>query len=37
MAPKVAALMAAELQKDETWQTEQVRNFTALAKDYILV
>lgn len=34
MAPKVAALMAAELGKDEQWQKEQVRQFTELAKQY---
>jgi glycerol-3-phosphate dehydrogenase len=36
MAPKVAALMAAELQKDQSWQDEQVKGFRALAKEYIL-
>lgn len=36
MAPKVAALMAVELQKDHTWQDEQVRSFKILAKGYIL-
>jgi glycerol-3-phosphate dehydrogenase len=34
MAPKVAELMAAELNKDEQWQKDQVQQFLALAKQY---
>jgi len=34
MAPKVAALMAKELQKDENWQASQVNAFRKLAKSY---
>ena len=34
MAPRVAALMATELQLDNRWQTEQVRAFQVLAKGY---
>ncbi|MCD6347408.1 MAG: glycerol-3-phosphate dehydrogenase/oxidase [Bacteroidales bacterium] len=36
MAPKVAAIMAQELGKDEAWQREQVEEFTELAKGYFL-
>ena len=36
MAPAVAALMAGELGKDETWQKEQVQQFTLLARGYFL-
>lgn len=36
MAPKAAALMAEELGHDETWQHEQVRAYTALARGYLL-
>lgn len=36
MAPQVAALMAAELQYDNTWQKEQVSAFTAMAQHYLL-
>ncbi len=36
MAPKTAALMAEELGRDETWQHEQVRAYTALARGYLL-
>lgn len=36
MAPKTAALMAAELGRDERWQQEQVREFTRLAEGYLL-
>jgi glycerol-3-phosphate dehydrogenase len=35
-APKVAALMAAELGRDDAWQKEQVAIYTELAKGYIL-
>jgi glycerol-3-phosphate dehydrogenase len=34
MAPAVAKLMAAELRRDERWQTEQVAQFTAMAQGY---
>jgi len=36
VAPKVAALMATELQKDAQWETEQVTTFRAMAKSYLL-
>lgn len=36
MAPEVAALMAAELGKDETWQQQQVKAFNAVAQNYLL-
>ncbi len=36
MAPRVAALMATELSRDEHWQQEQVEAFTALAEGYLL-
>ncbi|MDX2442898.1 MAG: glycerol-3-phosphate dehydrogenase/oxidase [Bacteroidales bacterium] len=35
-APIVAGLMARELKKDEKWQTEQLENYTKLAKEYHL-
>ncbi len=35
-APEVARLMAAEMGKDESWQEEQLQNFTALAEGYLL-
>ena len=35
MAPAVAALLATELGKDETWQAEQIAAFTAIAKHYL--
>lgn len=35
IAPKVAAIMAEELGKDEAWQKQQVESFTALAEEYI--
>jgi glycerol-3-phosphate dehydrogenase len=35
MAPKVAALLASELNRDEAWQQEQVRSFEAVAQNYI--
>jgi glycerol-3-phosphate dehydrogenase len=34
MAPKVAALMASELGKDDQWQKDQVRQFSQLARQY---
>jgi glycerol-3-phosphate dehydrogenase len=36
MAPRVAALMAAELGRDETWQRDQIAAFTALASEYLV-
>jgi glycerol-3-phosphate dehydrogenase len=36
MAPAVAKLMAAELGRDETWQNDQVAQFTALARGYLV-
>ncbi|NLR68248.1 glycerol-3-phosphate dehydrogenase/oxidase [Chitinophaga varians] len=36
MAPEVAALMAAELGKDEAWQQQQVKAFGAVAQNYLL-
>ncbi len=35
IAPRVAALLAAELGRDETWQRDQVKSFTALAAQYL--
>jgi glycerol-3-phosphate dehydrogenase len=35
IAPHVAWIMAGELGRDETWQQEQVRAFTALAQQYL--
>jgi glycerol-3-phosphate dehydrogenase len=35
-APKAAALLAAELGRDGTWQEEQVRSYTELAGGYLL-
>ena len=34
-APRVAELVAAELDRDEAWQTEQVEAFTELAEGYL--
>lgn len=34
MAPKVAEIMATELQRDKAWQDEQIRLFNELAKIY---
>ena len=36
MAPKVAALMAEELGRDEAWQREQVEAYEALAQGYLI-
>jgi glycerol-3-phosphate dehydrogenase len=36
MAPKVAALMAKELNKDTTWENNQIEVFTRLANGYLL-
>ena len=35
IAPRVAALLARELGRDEAWQREQVAAFTALARQYL--
>jgi glycerol-3-phosphate dehydrogenase len=35
MAPRVAALMARELQRDAAWQAAQVESFTLLAQGYV--
>ncbi len=34
-APKVAQLLAAELQRDAPWEQQQVADFTALARGYV--
>ena len=36
IAPEVAQVMAAELNKDEQWVNDQVAEYTTLAKNYIL-
>jgi len=36
MAPKVAELIAIELEKDKTWEKDQIEVFTRLAKGYLL-
>ena len=36
MAPKVAAIVAAELHKDKTWEEKQVKEYTEIAQSYIL-
>jgi len=36
MAPAVAHLMAGELQKDESWENQQVVSFLQIAKNYVL-
>ena len=36
MAPKVAAVMAAALGRDEAWQQQQLRDFLTLANQYLL-
>lgn len=36
VAPMVASVMAAYLNKDDQWEKEQVESFTTLAKQYIL-
>ncbi len=36
IAPKVASIMAKELEKSTEWETAQVSSFTALANEYIL-
>ncbi len=35
-APAVARLMAAEIGRDGSWQTEQVADFTAIASNYMI-
>ncbi|MBL7970805.1 MAG: glycerol-3-phosphate dehydrogenase/oxidase [Prolixibacteraceae bacterium] len=37
MAPKVASVMAKEMNQTEEWVKQQVRDFTTLAKGYVLV
>jgi glycerol-3-phosphate dehydrogenase len=34
-APRVAALMAAELGRDDHWASEQIASFTVLAEGYL--
>jgi glycerol-3-phosphate dehydrogenase len=36
VAPRVAALMAEALAKDKGWEQEQLSQFTALARQYLL-
>ncbi len=36
MAPKAAAVMAKELNKDDAWQQQQIAEFTRIASGYIL-
>lgn len=36
MAPKVAAIIAAELNRDAKWEQQQVKEYTEMAKAYIL-
>ena len=36
MAPAVAHLMAEELNKDQSWEKEQLLSFNSIAKNYIL-
>jgi glycerol-3-phosphate dehydrogenase len=36
MAPRVAELMAEELERDEAWKADQVRVFTELARGYLI-
>jgi glycerol-3-phosphate dehydrogenase len=36
MAPRVAALMARELEQDQSWQTQQINSFQELAKRYLV-
>ena len=36
MAPKVAEIMAKELEKDEVWITEELEEFNKLAKKYLI-
>ena len=34
-APEVASLMAAELERDEAWQKQQIASFGELAQAYL--
>lgn len=36
MAPKVAAILAVELQKDKNWEEQQIQEYTEMAKGYIM-
>jgi glycerol-3-phosphate dehydrogenase len=36
IAPEVASIMAAELEKEDGWAQQQVKDFTAMAKGYVL-
>lgn len=36
MAPKVASIMATELNKDDSWERQQVHDFVKLAEGYLL-
>ena len=36
LAPRVASVMAAELGRDKTWEEQQVKEFTELAKGYVM-
>lgn len=36
LAPKIASIMADELQKDKNWEEQQVRKFSEIAKSYIM-
>jgi glycerol-3-phosphate dehydrogenase len=36
MAPKAAAILADELQKDEKWQARQIESFTETAQNYLI-
>jgi glycerol-3-phosphate dehydrogenase len=36
MAPKVAEILAKELNKDKQWISNQVEDYTQLAKGYIM-
>ena len=35
LAPRVAAMLAQELNRDEAWQQQQVKEFTAMAAQYV--
>jgi glycerol-3-phosphate dehydrogenase len=35
LAPRVAAMLAQELKRDEAWQQQQVKEFTAMAAQYV--
>jgi len=36
LAPRVAEIMAHELNKDETWAADQASSFAALARNYLV-